>query len=735
MKRICFLSIIFFAIATTSLAQDYEVRSIEHLPMDMTAKINNLTERPNGGQYCAVLRIATQNILAKDRNDFQFRPDMGSHIRERRNEGGEILLWVSPGINYLTIKHKDLGNMLIFIPELLHGEVESLNTYHILIVGLKELPKEPIAYGKCQMVFLPHPEDAVLFINDDSIGTGSHTITSLSGNYHWKVEHPLYQTEEGTVELTKGKIDSIYVNLIPTYGYIRIMGDDKGGEKALKVYIDDEPKGNIPFTSGKLAVGIYEVTLKAGDTIKAKSQIEVKKQQISINQTNDLIWYYDRALYISKRMNDFNRANNLLEGDDSANNSDDAIDSLVKARRTRYYPITGKVIIHSTPSAWVSVDSVKHGLTPVTIDSLAVGTHQLEIAAGNYTLIHQEINVVEDNVMSYSYQLKPECVATIVSDRPDDQVFVNNEYVGKTPVTIQRPFGVYSIRIRRPIRYSIEEEITYTLEEEISLEPNDLGPTIYLPLGQTVHIETGNKRAKLYRDNSYIGRTPLDLFIANGHHTISVEHGWKEGEKEITISKDNHPDDLNIETQLLSMSSFMKRGAFFMTGNLGLFKESNPVWGLNIGDIGIEGRAGWYLSLMTNGEYLSQLHNGTYAVLNAYTFANEEGVVSDGRQPTYTGEESHVRFSAQLGLALKVVGPAYLRMGAGYGIRRTAWKTDDNSWVVINPISWKGFEGSLGLQCHFYNIVVNADALIPIPNGNRVVEFRVGLGYCLKHRR
>ena len=110
-RKYLYLTTLFFLfLATATFAQDYEVRSIEHLPMDMTAKINNLTEKPNGGQPCAVLRIATQNILASDRDAFQFGSDMGSHIRERRKEGGEILLWVSPGINYLVIKHKDLGN-------------------------------------------------------------------------------------------------------------------------------------------------------------------------------------------------------------------------------------------------------------------------------------------------------------------------------------------------------------------------------------------------------------------------------------------------------------------------------------------------------------------------------------------------------------------------------------------------------------------------------------------------
>lgn len=739
MKRFSALSLIILVFQVALFAQDYKVTAVEHLQNDMTARKVILTERVNGGQQCAVLRIATQNILDLQRDLFQFECDMGSTIRERRKDGGEICLWVSPGIKILKIKHNNLGNYILNIPEMLKDNVQSLNTYRINIVGLQELPKETLAYGKCQMVFLPHPYDATLFINGDSIGTGSHTITSLSGDYHWMVKHPLYQTEEGTVTLTKGKIDSISVNLIPNYGYIKIIGNDKDGERPLEVYINNAPKGNVPFTSDKLSAGIYEVTLKAGDTIKAKSQMEVKRQQISVNRADELKWYYERALNINKHMADYNRTNNPLGNYMSINNEYNTIDSLAKTRRTQYYPITGKVTIQSRPKAWVTVDSVKYGLTPVTIDSLSVGPHHLELAAGDYTTIKQEINVVEENVLSYSFQLKRSCMATIISDRPDDQVFVNGEYVGKTPVTIERPFGTYSIRINRPYQYTLEGTLSYNLEEKVSLTPDDLEPTIYLPLGQTVHIETGNKKAKLFRDNKYIGRTPMELFIANGQHIISVEHGWREGRKEITISKDSLICDLHIDTHPLNMSSFMKRGAFFMTGNIGLFKEGKSVWGLNIGDIGIGGQAGWYLSIMTNGEFLSQIYHKDYAVLNAQTLANDHGNIDGGQQPTYLDEESHVRFSAQLGLALKLGGPVYLRIGAGYGIRRTAWKTDKNSWVIIDPYSWKDFEGSLGLQCHFYNIVVNADALIPVKETiiakKGAVEFRIGLGFCVKHKR
>lgn len=732
MKRLSILSLLILAFRFTLFSQDYKVTRVELLQSDMTARKTILTEKINGGQQCAVLRISTQNILDLQRDLFQFECDMGSVIRERRRDGGEICLWVSPGIKTLKIKHNTLGNYILNIPEMLKGNVQSLNTYRINIVGLKELPKETLAYGKCQMVFFPHPDNAILFINGDSIGTGRHTITSLSGNYHWMMKHPLYKTEEGIAILTKGNIDTINVNLIPTYGYIKIIGDDKDEEEALKVYIDGEPKGNVPFISDKLAAGIYEVVLKAGDTIKAKSKMEVKKQQISINRADELRWYYERAYNINKHLADYNSINNLMGSHANANNEDMTIDSLAKMQSTRYYPITGRVTIQSNPRAWVTVDSVKYGITPVTIDSLSVGPHQLELAAGDYNSIEQKINIVEDNVMSYSFQLKRACMATIISDRPDDQVFVDDEYVGKTPVTITRPFGVYSIRIVRSFYYSIEEQV--------SLGPDELEPTIYIPLGQTVHVEAGNKKAKLFRDNKYLGRAPMELFIPNGTHNIRAEYGWGVGEKDVIVSRDSQIGDLNIETQIQSPNSFLNNGAFFLTGNLGfLNKGGKSIYGFNIGDIAQGAQAGWYFNIMTNTDFISQLFNKDYSVLNAYLVANENNLTTESQQNSYHSENSFIRASAMFGVALKVVGPVYLRVSGGYGIRREVWKDSYGSWVINDPVSWNSFEGSLGVQCCIYNIVVNTDVLIPVrevlSGDKKLVEFRVGLGFCLKHKR
>ena len=725
MKKLAFLSLLLLAFNVASFAQDYTVTSIEHDENDMTARKTTLTEKVRGGRKCAVLRIATRNIVDVQRDLFLFECDMGSYIRERRKDGGEICLWVSPGIKYLKIKHPSLGNYLLNIPEMLGGDVQSLNTYRITIVGSQETPKETISYGNSQMVFVPTPRDAILLLNGDTIGPGIHSMPTFAGDYHWTFTHPLYHTASGTLKLHKGEIDTVFASLDPAYGYMKILdGYSMDEDVELAVYINGIDKGNVPYQSDKMAQGVYEVVLKAEDTIiKSISQIEIKEHLVSVNRADELCWNYEKTHNLN-------------------NDTTFSIDSSFQAKSTRFYPIMGKVTINSNPRAKVTIDSVYFGLTPITIDTLAVGIHTLELSAEKHTPFTREINVEEENETDYFQQLTRSCIATIVTDKEGDQVFINKEFVGKTPVTIERPFGTYSVYILRQGQASEEGEIT--------LSPNDLEPTFEFPLGQTITFETGRKRSKIYVDRKYAGRAPSEIYVLNGRHLIRAEHGWKEGEKYINVTKDNPIGSLEVKTHMQKPTTFLSNGAFFMTGNIGFFndfdnlikKGDQRVYGLNIGDIIGGGQAGWFLSIMTNTNFVSQIYGNDYSVLNAHLESTEDGVVTNGQIGQHyssSGETSFIRASALFGIALKVGGPVYLRAAGGYGIRRDTWKTTHDEFVIVKPNSWQDFEASLGLQCCIYNIVFNADALIPVQdvlvNKKKAIEYRVGLGFCLKHKK
>ena len=106
MKKVVFtliLSLLFLSLS----AQDFEIVSVESIPADMSAREEMKTD--HNDRQCALLRIATQNIAPNQREAFSFVPDLGSEVVERATRDGEIWLWVSPGLKYLRIKHRDWG--------------------------------------------------------------------------------------------------------------------------------------------------------------------------------------------------------------------------------------------------------------------------------------------------------------------------------------------------------------------------------------------------------------------------------------------------------------------------------------------------------------------------------------------------------------------------------------------------------------------------------------------------
>ena len=113
-------------------AQDFEIVGVESLPADMSAREEMKADHAE--RQCALLRIATQNIVPSQRELFTFKPDLGSEVVERATRNGEIWLWVSPGLKYLRVMHRDLGQYEIRLLDHVPG-IESLHTYRIVIRG------------------------------------------------------------------------------------------------------------------------------------------------------------------------------------------------------------------------------------------------------------------------------------------------------------------------------------------------------------------------------------------------------------------------------------------------------------------------------------------------------------------------------------------------------------------------------------------------------------------------
>lgn len=171
MKNKLLFILAFMLLSLPLLAQDFEILSVESLPADMSAREEMKTD--HNDRQCALLRIATQNITPEQRKGFSFKTDLGSEVVERATRNGEIWLWVSSGLKYLRIMHRDWGQYELRLIDHI-TRVEALHTYKITIKGsspVSSLEQNNETFTQQYLVFQLNPKDAALevYLYDDSI--------------------------------------------------------------------------------------------------------------------------------------------------------------------------------------------------------------------------------------------------------------------------------------------------------------------------------------------------------------------------------------------------------------------------------------------------------------------------------------------------------------------------------------------------------------------------------------
>lgn len=708
MKRTIAATFFMLALTTMSFAQDFEVRYVDHLANSMYAKINKKTDRPDGkGKPCAVLRITTENIRKEDRESFTFDHDLGSKIIDTKNDGRDICLWVTEGITNLEIKSESLGNLSLWFTDF-DQKIKKSETYEIHLVGTNDLSKSS-TLGSCQVLFRPVPEDAVLYLNEDSIGIPKDPLQLIAGNYEWAFTHKLCRKTTGIKHLPKGTTDTVDIHLCPAHGYIRIEDDYGFKEDEVKVYLDGEDAGYLPFHSNRLESKIHEITLEKDDVPIVSGQIQVKEGFTSIEDVTGLMAnYYYR-----------HKSTDSISGTTS--------ESLPIATHTRFEPIIGKVNVNSEPQTTVQIDGKNVGNTPLTLDTLLIGTHSLTLTRRGYDTLSSEFIVYEGKDNYYYYQMHQCCIVNFESDTLGVGVYLNKKLIGVTPFSTDLPFGTYEFTFMRGSRKRC-------ITKEIMLTPDEPIKTIEIKFGQYITFDA-DKKSRIYLERKYLGKTPNQFYISSNsissnrsNYLVTAEHGWKSGEIQIEVD-DEQPMYYYIETEYQTPTEFLKKGAFFFTGNMAFMNNSVPSYGLTIGDICKSGKVGWFVNLMA-------IPNNHFEMFNFHQLT--DGSDTDD-MPWYYGEQSVFRASANIGALLKIAGPVYTKIGLGAGVRNYAWNIPEtNEWVTYTPNSWRTMEASLGLQCCIYNFVVNADALVPLDTFTQkkgLVEFRVGFGFCFKHTK
>ena len=674
-KTLLFIMLILGSMAT--IAQKIEVKSFERLDRDMAARMAKVTDV--NGDLCAILKIETIE------KGFEFS---GCIIEKTEQKTGEIWVYVSPGVKFLTIKHPNFGVLRNYMfPQTIEGGT-------VYIMKLRTVGANQNVVTDNYLVIRTQLPEAKIYIDDAYVGNmEASSYLPISQEHTYRVEAFNYHTVEGKVMLSEEEKTELNIELKPAFGYLQVNttpNDDVSIEIDNKAYNDPLPF-TIQVSSGVHSIQAFrqmykavqqQVVVRDGDTAKVNLTLEPNFAEVQLTATDADAELYVDNIYkgkgswkgqivtgnhrIEARKNGCRTYGKTLNVE-AGKNVEERFPSLEQA--------FGKLNINTTPiGANIHIDGKKYGTTPNVIQNILVGKHHIRLSKKGYISISDTINIKETGITTYTFELIQG------QDKEDDNII-------------------------------------------------------------NIQIATGQAGDKIYIDGKYIGLSPIEAYpLMVGKHKVEAERNGQKLSKDINVAK-NDNDEMKVQIDfpeptaptvannnpvaetpsVITQKPYREvKNRFFFTGEY-LYSpnsEGANTYGLTLGTIKGES-FGWYFSVFSNFDF---------------TLMSAVNEVSSDNQNYYyfTSEMAHTRLGGTFGV---LVGgrTLYFKIGAGYGIRSILWQKNNMDWVSIKEDTYEGFEVNMGFQLMLWRFVISADVILPINGldigaGSIYYEARFGVG-------
>lgn len=303
-----------------------------------------------------------------------------------------------------------------------------------------------------------------------------------------RVEKSGYQTYSGSLPSTPpaGETRDVYVTLQPaeTAGSIRVTSSPSGAA----IYLNGQYRGTAPLTIQSLSPGTYSLDADRSGYLSDHSTVTVRAgQQSNIQFTLTPIQQY------------------------------------------------GSIKVTSSPSgAYIYMDGVYKGRTPLTLTSVSAQKHNLELDLSGYYDWKSTVTVspgVISYVNAYLTSVPSETTGAIdvVSYPAGADVFLDEKYQGKTPsagayAISNVPVGSHTVRVAlsgyQDYTTSVAVSGATTSHITASLQPGQPTST------GSISVTSSPSGAEVYIDNAYRGVTPLTVDgVATGTHAVRVALG------------------------------------------------------------------------------------------------------------------------------------------------------------------------------------------------------------------
>ncbi len=733
MKNRLILSLAFLFFVFSLSAQDFEIVSVESLPADMSAREEMKTD--HNDRQCALLRVATQNIAPNQREGFSFVPDLGSEVVERASRDGEIWLWVSPNLKYLRIKHRDWGQYELRLPDYV-PYIEALHTYKITIKGTLSLAQQEQVNNTLTQQYLAFqitPTDALLEVNGKTWQVepdGSAMEYVPFGKYSYQVSLANYHTFTGSVVVDDPENPhKVEVNLLPNFGWIEISGD---GLEDASVYIDNALAGKIPFRSKALNSGQHNVRIvkkmyddysenvivKDNETTRLSPSLKADFAGVILKVDADAeIWVNNEKKGIRTWAGPLSSGTYKIECK-QVNHETTMVTKeitpqmagqVIKLEAPR--PIYGSLNVVSTPNfATLYIDGEKIGETPRFIKDLLIGSHELRLTKEGCAPIQKTIVIKKGETLEVKETLATGKSVTVKTDRAGDNVYVDNTFVGETPITTSVGFGQHTIKVTRN---------NVPVEKTISIAEHDSDKELLFEFGRLITIKTDCDGDAVFVDGNRVGVSPVDIDLPLGKHIIRAERKKKYDEIEINTRGFGSKNEYTLTLHNETVSHFVENGVNFATLDFAYSPAPQTSFGATFGMVK---KFGWFISAASNYKF---------DALHFSEVANAEGLVDGNYYYDYTGESCSTRISVVAGAMINLKGPLCMRIGAGYGSRVKSWYTTNGNLIKLEDDSFTGLDVTAGLQLNLKGFAISVDA---VTTNFKIIEGKFGIGYCWKRK-
>jgi eukaryotic-like serine/threonine-protein kinase len=351
---------------------------------------------------------------------------------------------------------------------------------------IKERLFTPAKTGSVQVE--SRPTGAVIFVNGEAKGKTPAALDLPLGNYRIRASLVGYEDREVRVELTENRPYSVSLALRqnavpqPKPGVLKAESTPNGAD----LQIDGQPQGKTPLTL-ELAPGLHRVLVVLAGYASYTTQVQVQESA------------------------EYSLMAELVPD---------------PAKPAGIASIT---IGSSPPGAQLFVDGQPSGTTPQKLE-VSMGWHQIRLLMEGYEAKEEHLQLSELRPYQLSFDLTPTAKKPVLvadSDPTGAQVYINDQYKGKTPLRLRLPQGRYLVRMNYPGRqeWSSQLELGEASEYHTTgrLAPAGISRPKPPETGKaSLNVQSTPPAAQVFVDGTLKGATPLKVDVPLGKHRVRI---------------------------------------------------------------------------------------------------------------------------------------------------------------------------------------------------------------------